>query len=256
MMIGANARPSAAAGSSKCARALRNASGRSAISVSRSMKPVTCGTVSCGSIRPMNGSACTPTPNAKSSSSAHRNSGIDISTIDARSIAMPPAERRAPNISSPPPSPSRIPSGSPSASSSSVVGSAPSDQLGHRLMEVNRDPEVTANEVREPNLVLLGDRPVEPQVDPHRAELRLGGAGRERHRERVGRDDPQRDEQDERDEEQRRDGEQQPPQNGRSAGDHPRSVYACGTIQPFSYCRKCRRDWLAIDCTAWKSGMM
>src|SRR5258708_3905613 len=124
MISGARANASAVAGSRRCVSTLPNAAGVPTKSESRSRNPVTCGTVICGSIRPMKGRSRRPTPTPRIRKMAHRNSGIDMTTMLPRSVTCSVSRPRPANIANPPTRPRVIPSRSPAATSSKVVGSA------------------------------------------------------------------------------------------------------------------------------------
>ena len=105
MMVGENASPSANAGRIKCWHALQNTSRRPTSRESSSRKPVMCGSGSPGETCPVNGSHCSITPNTNSRISPQRNSGIDNSTIEARSATGSNNVPRRRNSNRPPPRP-------------------------------------------------------------------------------------------------------------------------------------------------------
>ena len=105
MMVGENASPSATAGRIRCWQALQNTSRRPTSKESSNKKPVMCGSGSPGDTCPVNGSHCSSTPNTNSRISPQRNSGIDNSTIEARSATGSNGVPRRRNSSKPPPRP-------------------------------------------------------------------------------------------------------------------------------------------------------
>ena len=143
MIVGENAIPSANAGRIMCLSASQNMSGRPVRSVSISRNPVTTGRWNSGDRRPVNGSTPSATPNSRMKNRAHRNSGIESSTIEPKSIAGSAARPRTWNSNSPPPSPSAVAIAMAITASSTVAGSVEATRLAtlrRKWIEVPKSP--------------------------------------------------------------------------------------------------------------------
>ena len=153
--------PNANAGRIRWRAALTNTSRRPTSSASRNRKPVTSGRRSPGSSRPVNGSACSATPKTKMNSTAHRNSGTDISSVVEVSATISARRSRNANSPSPPPMPRHAAIAIDTVASSSVAGSVSqiSGSTGRRRW-IER-PEIAMQGTAEPDRVLLDDRTVE-----------------------------------------------------------------------------------------------
>jgi len=80
-------------------------------------------------------------------------------------------------------------------------------QAEYVLAQADRGAEIALQQGAEPSDELRGDRPVEAVERAQVFDVGLAGAGRDHHRDRIARDHPQQDEDDDRDPEQRRQGQ-------------------------------------------------
>jgi hypothetical protein len=102
------------------------------------------------------------------------------------------------------------------------------NQVGDAAAELDRAAEIAVHDAAEPDRILHRYGPVEAHVAPHLGHFLLRRIGRQRHCERVGRDQPQDDEDQDRDDQERGEGDQ------KSAIDDSKTGFRHADDQAFS----------------------